>query len=508
MSEYILELKNITKTFGDFKANDNINLSLRRGEIHALLGENGAGKSTLMNIVFGLYAPTSGKILINGVEKIISNPNIAADNGIGMVHQHFMLIENYTVLQNIILGQENVKKGVIDLKSARERVVMLSRQYGFDIDPDAKVDDITVGMQQRVEILKMLYRDNDVLIFDEPTAVLTPQEIDSLLQIMMKLKNDGKAILLITHKMNEIKAVADRCTVLRKGKYIDTVDVASYSTQQLADLMVGRNVELTIEKTEPKVGESVLVVNNLRTYKEEGKCALEGVTFTAKKGEILCIAGIDGNGQSELVKAICGLIRTKEGNISLAGDDITHASVRERCIAGLAHIPEDRLKFGIVSEGTLGESMILQSYYNPPISKGHILDHGEIRDYTDRMIEEYDIRCPKKDKSNMGKMSGGNQQKAVIAREISRSPKCIFAVQPVRGLDVGAVEFVNKKLIEQRDSGKCVILVSYDLGEVFNLSDRILVMFKGRIVADLNPKDTNLTDIGLYMSGAKKEKEE
>lgn len=505
MPEYILELKNITKTFGTFKANDDINLSLKRGEIHALLGENGAGKSTLMNIIFGLYAPSSGKILINGEEKIIKNPNVAADNGIGMVHQHFMLIENYTVLQNIILGQESVKNGVLDLKSARERVVMLSEQYGFDIDPDAKVDSITVGMQQRVEILKMLYRDNDVLIFDEPTAVLTPQEIDSLLQVMTRLKNDGKAILFITHKMNEIKAVADRCTVLRKGKYVDTVEVASYSPQQLADMMVGRNVELNVEKAEPALGEDVLVVNNLKTYKEEGKCALEGVTFTAKKGEILCIAGIDGNGQSELVKAICGLIRTKEGSVSLAGDDITHASVRGRCTAGLAHIPEDRLKYGVVPEGTLGESMILQSYYNSPISENYVLNQGEIRDYTHRMIDEYDIRCPNKDKSNMGKMSGGNQQKAVIAREVSRSPKCIFAVQPVRGLDVGAIEFVNKKLIEERDSGICVILVSYDLGEVFNLSDRILVMFEGKIVADLKPKDTNLTDIGLYMSGAKKE---
>lgn len=506
MSEYILELKNITKKFGDFKANDNVNLTLKKGEIHALLGENGAGKSTLMNIIFGLYRPDEGKIFIRGQEKQISNPNVAAENGIGMVHQHFMLIEKYTVLQNIILGQEPQKNGILDMDYAREKVINLSSQYNFDISPDSIISDITVGMQQKIEILKMLYRDNEVLIFDEPTAVLTPQEIDSLMEIMLKLKNDGKAILFITHKMNEIKAVADRCTVLRKGKYIDTVKVSDYSAQQLSDLMVGRAVKLTVDKQAAQLKGSGFEVRNLVMSKTHGGKHLDNVSFDVQKGEIVCIAGIDGNGQSELAKAITGLVKLDSGSIYLDGEDITDFSIRQRCISGIAHIPEDRHKYAIVSDGTLAESAILQSYYTENISENYILKEDQIENYTNGLIEEYDIRCPKGSLSNIGRMSGGNQQKAVIARELSRDPKCILAVQPVRGLDVGAIEYIHDRLVKERDAGKCIIIVSFDLNEVMNLSDRILVMFEGRIVANLKPSETNLTELGMYMSGAKENK--
>lgn len=504
MSDFIVEMKNITKSFGSFKANDDVTLQLKAGEIHALLGENGAGKSTLMNVLFGLYKPDCGKILLNGEEANIKNPNDAAKKGIGMVHQHFMLIETYTVLQNIVLGQESMNGCVLDMETARKRVVELSERYHFDINPDAKISEITVGMQQRVEILKMLYRDNNVLIFDEPTAVLTPQEIESLLEVMKSLRAEGKAILFITHKMNEIKAVADRCTVLRKGKYIETVNVADYSPQQLSDLMVGRPVKLLVEKQPAKIKEGGLKVENL-TVKKAGTevNAVDHVTFEARKGEIVCIAGIDGNGQSELVQTICGFITPEEGKVFLNDKDITDISIRERCIAGIAHIPEDRLKYAIVGAGTLAESMILQNYYTEPFSKNSILNKEAIIDYSNKMIEEYDIRSPRGYDSVIGRMSGGNQQKAVIAREVSRNPECIFAVQPVRGLDVGAIEFIHNKLIEQRDSGKSVILVSFELSEVMNLSDRILVMFEGRIVADLKPEETDAKELGLYMSGAK-----
>lgn len=508
MAEYIIELKNITKTFGNFKANDNINLTLKRGEIHALLGENGAGKSTLMNIIFGLYKPDEGQIFIDGKETKITNPNVAFRNGIGMVHQHFMLIENYTVLQNIILGQETVKNGQIDYTSSRKRVLELCKKYGFDIDPDVFVSEITVGMQQKVEIIKMLYRDNEVLIFDEPTAVLTSQETDSLLEIMNKLKADGKAILFITHKMNEIKAVADRCTVLRKGKYIDTVQVSDYTPQMLSDLMVGRSVKLTIDKPEPDIKGDCLTVKNLVMKNQKGVYKLNNVSFSARKGEIVCIAGIDGNGQSELIKCICGLEKIESGTVFLDGKDITNMSSREKSMAGIAHIPEDRLKYAVVSEGTLAESMILQNYYSHPISHNHILIPDNISEYCNGLINEYDIRTSDGYKSITGGMSGGNQQKAVIARELSRNPLCILAVQPVRGLDIGAIEFIHSKLVEERDKGKTVILVSFDLNEVLNLSDRILVMFKGRIVADIKPSETNSTELGLYMSGAKENKNE
>jgi sugar ABC transporter, ATP-binding protein len=499
-------MNHITKKFGDFKALDDVTLHVEKGEIHALLGENGAGKSTLMSVLFGLYQPEDGEIYINEKKEDINNPNIANDLGIGMVHQHFKLVHNFTVLENIVLGHETVNAGFLKMVDARKKVVELSKNYKFNINPDAYISDITVGMQQKVEILKMLYCDNDILIFDEPTAVLTPQEIDELMEIMKQMAKEGKSIVFITHKLNEIKAVADRCSVLRKGKYIGTVDVKSTSKEEMSEMMVGRKVNLNVYKKEQQAGDTVLEVKNL-TIKDQihaGKNAVSNVSFTARKGEIVTIAGIDGNGQSELVYGITGLIHVESGQIILNGKDITNESIRKRCLDGMAHIPEDRHKFGLVLDYTLAQNLVLQTYYDDRFQKNGFIKFDEISKYAKKLIEQYDVRSGQGEESIVRGMSGGNQQKAIIARELDRDPDIVIAVQPVRGLDVGAIEYIHKKLVEQRDKGKVVLLVSFELDEVMNLSDRILVMYEGEIVADIDPKTATAQELGLYMAGTKR----
>lgn len=502
--EYVIEMNHITKKFGAFKANDDITLQVKKGEIHALLGENGAGKSTLMSVLFGLYQPEEGQIKMNGQEVKINNPNDANMLGIGMVHQHFKLVHNFTVLESIVLGHETVKNGVLKMEDARKKVMELSEKYKFKIDPDAYISDITVGMQQRVEILKMLYCDNEVLIFDEPTAVLTPQEVNELMKVMLQLVQEGKSIIFITHKLNEIKAVANRCSVLRKGKYIGTIDVAQTSKEEMSEMMVGRKVNFVIDKKEMNPGEPVLEVKNMTIHSKNKKDSVKNVSFFVRKGEILTIAGIDGNGQSELVYGITGLMPIDEGEIFLNQKNITKESIRQKCLDGLAHIPEDRHKDGLVLDYTLQENLVLQTYYTKEFQNRGFLKFDAIRQYAKKLIEQFDIRSAQGEDSMVRGMSGGNQQKAIIARELDRNPEIVIAVQPVRGLDVGAIEYIHKQLIAQRDSGKAVLLISLELDEVMNVSDRILVMYEGEIVADLNPKNTTVEELGLYMAGAKR----
>lgn len=502
--EYVIEMNHITKKFGAFKANDDITLQVKKGEIHALLGENGAGKSTLMSVLFGLYQPEEGQIKMNGQEVKINNPNDANMLGIGMVHQHFKLVHNFTVLESIVLGHETVKNGVLKMEDARKKVMELSEKYKFKIDPDAYISDITVGMQQRVEILKMLYCDNEVLIFDEPTAVLTPQEVNELMKVMLQLVQEGKSIIFITHKLNEIKAVANRCSVLRKGKYIGTIDVAQTSKEEMSEMMVGRKVNFVVDKKEMNPGEPVLEVKNMTIHSKNKKDSVKNVSFSVRKGEILTIAGIDGNGQSELVYGITGLMPIDEGEIFLNQKNITKESIRQKCLDGLAHIPEDRHKDGLVLDYTLQENLVLQTYYTKEFQNRGFLKFDAIRQYAKKLIDKFDIRSAQGEDSMVRGMSGGNQQKAIIARELDRNPEIVIAVQPVRGLDVGAIEYIHKQLIAQRDSGKAVLLVSLELDEVMNVSDRILVMYEGEIVADLNPKNTTVEELGLYMAGAKR----
>ena len=503
--DYVIEMLNIVKEFPGIRANDDITLQLRRGEIHALLGENGAGKSTLMSILFGLYQPDSGCIKKDGEVVSIKNPNDANALGIGMVHQHFKLVHNFTVLENIILGVETVQGGLLQMSEARKKVVELSERYHLKVDPDAKIEDITVGMQQRVEILKMLYRDNEILIFDEPTAVLTPQEIDELMKIMKGLTDEGKSILFITHKLNEIKAVADRCSVLRKGKYIGTVDVPTTSKEEMSEMMVGRKVKFAVDKTEAVPGEDALVVKNLTVKSaHHSKPAVNDVSFTVRKGEIVCIAGIDGNGQSELVYALSGLTSAAKGEIIMNGTDITRTSIRRRNDMGLSHIPEDRHLHGLVLDYSLAENMILKSYHKKGFQKWGFINFRRMREWANELIEKFDVRSGQGALTTARSMSGGNQQKAIIAREVSINPDVLIAVQPTRGLDVGAIEYIHKQLIEARDNGKAVLLVSLELDEVMNLSDRILVIYEGEIVADVKPADVTVQELGLYMAGSKK----
>ena len=510
MSEYVIEMLNITKEFPGIKANDDVTLQLKQGEVHALLGENGAGKSTLMSVLFGLYQPEAGTIKKNGQVVHIKDPNDANDLNIGMVHQHFKLVEVFTVLDNIILGVEPNKAGFLQKKEAREKVMALSERYGLKVDPDALIEDISVGMQQRVEILKMLYRDNEILIFDEPTAVLTPQEIQELLQIMRNLAAEGKSILFISHKLNEIMAVADRCSVLRKGKYIGTVNIADTTKAELSRMMVGRDVEFAVTKGEAHPAEVVLDVKNLTVPSKVHKNnAVKNVSFQVHAGEIVCIAGIDGNGQSELVYAISGLEPASGGTITMCGVDITHAPIRRRSILGMSHIPEDRHKHGLVLDYTLEDNMILQRYFEPEFTdKFGFLRRKNIRAYAERLIEQYDVRSGQGPVTVARSMSGGNQQKAIIAREIDKNPQLLIAVQPTRGLDVGAIEYIHKQIVAQRDAGKAVLLVSLELDEVMTVSDRILVMYEGEIVGELDPKTTTVEELGLYMAGAKKEAKE
>ena len=595
-SDYVIEMRHITKEFPGIIANDDITLQLKRGEIHALLGENGAGKSTLMSVLFGLYQPEKGEILKNGQVVKINNPNDATALGIGMVHQHFKLVEVFSVLDNIILGAEPNKAGFLTKKEAREKVVALSEKYGLMVDPDAIIEDITVGMQQRVEILKMLYRDNEILIFDEPTAVLTPQEIDELMKIMRNLAAEGKSILFITHKLNEIMAVADRCSVLRKGKYIGTVEIKDTTKEELSEMMVGRQVKFEVDKDEAIPGDVVLDVDKLCVEsKIHKKLAVKDVSFQVHAGEIVCIAGIDGNGQTELVYGITGLEKlapnVKEeveehvekpvwqklkevekqeraklfftqcgeqlkfffvelgkkiwkklkkfgetvaakavalwnklvllfnknkaqeldpnadvkGRITLCGQDITKAQIRKRSKTGMSHIPEDRHKYGLVLDYTLEQNMVLQRYWQKEFEKAGFIKKKAVRKYSDKLIEQYDVRSGQGSVTMVRSMSGGNQQKAIVARELDREHKLLIAVQPTRGLDVGAIEYIHSQIVKDRDAGAGVLLVSLELDEVMNLSDRILVMYEGEIVGELDPKKTTVQELGLYMAGAKRD---
>ena len=503
---YAIEMVNITKKFPGIIANDNITLQLRKGEIHALLGENGAGKSTLMSVLFGLYQPEAGVIKKNGEIVKINNPNDATALNIGMVHQHFKLVDVFTVLDNIILGAEDVKLGFLQHKAAREKVRSLSEKYKLHVDLDAKIEDISVGMQQRTEILKMLYRDNEILIFDEPTAVLTPQEIDELMEIMRGFAAEGKSILFITHKLNEIMAVADRCTVLRKGKYVGTVDIKDTNKQELSNMMVGRPVQLQVQKMDAKPAETILSVRGLTVpSKTSKKDAVKNVSFDVRAGEIVCIAGIDGNGQTELIYGITGLEKASHGTLTLCGKNISKASIHDRSAAGLSHIPEDRHKHGLVLDDSLENNIVLQSFNDKRFQTMGFIKKAAVREYAERIIEQYDVRSGQGAVTAARSMSGGNQQKAIIGRELDRENPLLIAVQPTRGLDVGAIEYIHGQLVAQRDSGKAVLLVSLELDEVMNLSDRILVMYEGEIVGELDPKVATLQELGLYMAGAKRQ---
>ena len=497
--EYVVEMLNIRKEFPGIVANDNITLQLRKGEIHALLGENGAGKSTLMGILFGMNQPDKGVIKVRGKEVKITNPNVANDLGIGMVHQHF------TVTQNIVLGCEpKILFGLgMDLNKAAKRIEELSKQYGLNVDPNAKIENISVGMQQRVEILKMLYRDADVLILDEPTAVLTPQEIDELIKIMKNLINEGKSIIIITHKLKEIKAAADRCTVIRRGRYIGTVDVKTTSEAEMAKMMVGREVSFKVNKKPAKPGDVVLDIKNLSVKNNKKVLGLKDFSIDVRAGEIVGIAGVEGNGQSELIEAITGLRKSESGTINFKNKDITRESIRNRINSGIAHIPEDRHKRGLVLDYTIEENMVLEVYDKKPFSNKGLLNKKEIKKYAEKIIDEFDVRSGEGAESIARSLSGGNQQKAIIGREIELNPELLIAAQPTRGLDVGSIEYIHKRLVEQRDSGKAVLLVSLELDEILNVSDRIAIINNGELIGVVNADETNENEVGLMMAGIK-----
>lgn len=504
--ENVIEMREITKIFGEFVANDKINLELRKGEIHALLGENGAGKSTLMNMLAGLLEPTSGEIVVNGKSEKLDSPSKAASLGIGMVHQHFMLVEAFTVAENIILGSEVTNKGVLDLKKANANILELSERYGLAVDPTAKVADISVGAQQRVEILKTLYRGADILIFDEPTAVLTPAEILELMDIMKTLVKEGKSIILITHKLDEIRAVADRVTVIRRGKSIQTVSIEGATNKDLAEMMVGRSVSFVTEKEEAQPKEVVLQISDLVVNENRGVPAVKELSIDVRAGEIVGIAGIDGNGQSELIQAITGLRKVKSGSIKIKGQEVVGLSSRKITEMNVSHVPEDRHRDGLVLEMMLSENIALQTYYKEPLSKNGVLNYNQINSYARKLMEEFDVRAAN-EIVPASALSGGNQQKAIIAREVDRNPDLLIVSQPTRGLDVGAIEYIHKRLIGERDKGKAVLVVSFELDEILNLSDRIAVIHDGKIQGIVKPSETNKQELGVLMAGGELEKE-
>ncbi len=508
MSENVIEMLNITKIFPGIVANDNVTLQVRRGEIHALLGENGAGKSTLMSILFGMYQPDGGQILINGKPVNIKDPNEATAHHIGMVHQHFKLVHNFTALENIVLGVEPVKRGMLNLDEARSKLQELMEHYGLKVDFDRQISDMTVGMQQRVEILKMLYRDNDILIFDEPTAVLMPQEIDDLMQIMRNLVKEGKSIIFISHKLAEITAVADRCTVLWHGKCVGTVNISDpgVTKEMLSEMMVGRKVTLVPDKPAQKLGDVIMQVKDLCVRdKKTGKLSVNHASFEVRQGEIVCIAGIDGNGQSELAYAITGLMDTDGGSIILDNEDVTKKDIRYRSVHGIAHIPEDRQKHGLVLDYTMQENCILKCYFSPGFQKFGFINHKAAKAYTEKLIEKFDIRSGQGASTIVRSMSGGNQQKVIVAREIDSQPRLLVAVQPTRGLDVGAIEYIHNQLMELRNTGHAILLISLEMDEVLSISDRILVMYNGELVCNLDAKNVTAKELGQYMAGIKKE---
>lgn len=504
--ENVIEMRDITKVFGGFVANDKINLHLRKGEIHALLGENGAGKSTLMNMLAGLLEPTSGEIAVNGQVVNLDSPSKAASLGIGMVHQHFMLVEAFTVAENIILGSELTKNGVLDIAGASKEIKALSERYGLAVDPSAKVADISVGAQQRVEILKTLYRGADILIFDEPTAVLTPSEIDELMAIMKNLVKEGKSIILITHKLDEIRAVSDRVTVIRRGKSIETVEIAGATNADLAEMMEGRSVSFKTEKQASKPKEVVLSIKDLVVNENRGVPAVKNLSLDVRAGEIVGIAGIDGNGQSELIQAITGLRKVESGSIELKGDSIVGLHPRQITELSVGHVPEDRHRDGLILEMMISENIALQTYYKEPHSKNGILNYSNITSYAKKLMEEFDVRAAS-ELVPAAALSGGNQQKAIIAREIDRDPDLLIVSQPTRGLDVGAIEYIHKRLIEERDNGKAVLVVSFELDEILNVSDRIAVIHDGKIQGIVSPETTNKQELGVLMAGGNLGKE-
>ena len=503
--EYVVEMLNIRKEFPGIVANDNITLQLKQGEIHALLGENGAGKSTLMGMLFGMYKPDRGCIKVRGKEVKISNPNVANDLGIGMVHQHFKLVDNFTVTENIILGCEPRKGLTVDIKTAAKKIEELSKQYGLNVDPYAKIENISVGMQQRVEILKMLYRNANVLIFDEPTAVLTPSEIDELISIMKNMTKEGKSIILITHKLKEIKEAANRCTVIRRGKYIGTVNVEDTTEADMAKMMVGREVAFKVEKNEAKPKDIVVKIEDLCVNNNKKVLGLKNFSLDIRAGEIVGIAGVEGNGQTELVEALTGMRSVESGNIIFKGRNIIKDSIRERIDDGMAHIPEDRHKRGLILDYTMEDNMVLKAYKKKPFSNKGLINRAKISEYAQKIIETFDVRSGEGGKSIARSLSGGNQQKGVIGREIESNPDFLIAVQPTRGLDVGSIEYIHKRLVEQRDLGKAVLLVSLELDEVLNVSDRIAVVNNGELVGIVNASETNENEVGLMMAGIKKE---
>ncbi len=502
--DYVFEMQHITKIFPGIIANDDITLQVKEGEIHALLGENGAGKSTLMSVLFGMYQPEKGKILIRGEEAKINNPNDANRYRIGMVHQHFKLVHNFTALENIVLGVEPTKNGFLNYKDARKKLKDIIDRYGLEVDLDTINSQMTVGMQQRVEILKMLYRDNDILIFDEPTAVLTPNEIEGLMDIMRGLAKEGKSIVFISHKLNEIMEIADRCTVLWKGKYVNTVDVKNTTKEELSEMMVGHKVILVPEKNEQHLGDTVLKVSDLNVKDTRGiKMAVKNASFEVRQGEIVCIAGIDGNGQTELAQAITGLMKAESGKIEFSGEEWENRHIRYRNTHGMAHIPEDRHKHGLILEFTLEENTVLQRYFEPEFQSHGWIRRKAVRNYANKLIDEFDIRSGQGPVTVVRSMSGGNQQKVIVAREVDKDPKLLVAVQPTRGLDVGAIENIHNQLLKLRDSGHAILLVSLEMEEIMNISDRILVMYNGEIMCNLDAGATSVQEIGLYMAGAK-----
>lgn len=502
--KYIVEMNHIRKVFPGVIANDDVTLQVRPGEIHAILGENGAGKSTLMSILFGLYRPEAGSIHIKGKTVSIANPNEATRLGIGMVHQHFKLVHNFTVVENIVLGLEDVQNGFLDVSKARKKIIDLSNQYGLKVDPDSLIQDISVGMQQRVEILKMLYRDADILIFDEPTAVLTPQEVHELIEVMRGLAAEGKTILLITHKLHEIKAIADRVTVLRKGAQVGVMDVATSSIDDMAQAMVGRKVLFNIDKSPSTPTDVVLSLRNVSVHSSlYNKDVVKSISLDVRRGEIVCIAGVEGNGQAQLIEAITGLLPST-GEIILNGTSIEALSIRERNLKGISHIPEDRHKHGLVLDYDLANNLILQNYFQAPMRKGMMLQFSAIRSFAAGLLERFDIRSGKGIQSVTRSMSGGNQQKAIVAREIARDTDLLIAVQPTRGLDIGAIEYIHNQLIRQRDLGKAVLLVSLELDEVLNIADQIVVMYEGANMGVFDAATVTESELGVAMAGGQR----
>lgn len=503
-SKVVIQMKDIVKKFGDFTANDHVNLTVHKGEVHAILGENGAGKSTLMNILYGMHQPTSGTIEVNGKEAVIDNPHKAIGLGIGMVHQHFMLIQPFTVTENIILGMEPKKGVMVDARLARAKILELSNRYNLKIDPDAKIEDISVGMQQRVEILKVLYRGAEHLILDEPTASLTPQEIGELIDIIHNLTADGKSVILITHKLKEIKSSADYCTIIRQGKYISTVDVAAVDENELAAMMVGRSVSFAVDKEERAPGEEVLKVKEIRAKDYRGVDILKSLNLSVRRGEIVGIAGVDGNGQSELVEILTGLRKGESGEVLINGENVFNASANETFNKGITSIPEDRQKHGLVLDFSVAENLILQNFGKAPYSSKGILKQDAITKHASAMIEQFDIRPSGSENRPSGSLSGGNQQKVIIAREVTNDSDLLIAVNPTRGLDVGAIEFVHKYIVGQRNKNKAVLLVSFELDEIMSLSDRIEVIFDGEIVGSVDGKNADENELGFMMAGGTK----